>query len=108
LLFVSCFIFARPFITIIYTFVEWGQAVKGQINASTGYITTESWACAATKMEGYETVESVCGELRAARYLLIPEVVFGAIMLSLVIWMRLRLSKNKKPAEQLASQDAKV
>jgi hypothetical protein len=93
LLFVAGFIFARPFIVLMYTFIEWGQAVKGQVSVSvtSSYVTTETWSCAAALTGGYKDVGSVCKELRAARYLLIPEVVFGAVVLSVVIWMRMRM-----------------
>jgi hypothetical protein len=73
-----------------------------------GYITTESWACAMSKNSALESVGSICTELRTARYLLIPEVVLGAIMLSFVVWMRSCVSKERAPVEQVASGDGKA
>jgi hypothetical protein len=96
LLFVASFIFGRPFITLIYTWVEWNQASKNQISPARGYNTTESWACAAANGDGVRDARSVCTQLHAARYILIPEVVLGAMMLALVIRMRIRVSKEEK------------
>jgi hypothetical protein len=36
--------------------------------------------------------ESLCTKLRTARYLLILETAVAAVMLSLVIWLRIRTS----------------
>jgi hypothetical protein len=81
---------------LVYTFVERSHAAKGH------EVTTESWACAARELDN---VGSVCLELRAARYLLVPEVVLGAIMLSLVVWMRLGVTKERRAVEQVALGD---
>jgi hypothetical protein len=93
---------------LIYTFVEWSHASKEQVIPTTGYITTESWACAASRDGDLESVGSICTKLRAARYLLIPEVVLGAGMLLLVIWMRYGVSKEQSTVEQVAPGDNKV
>ena len=43
---------------------------------------------------GNENTGSLCGELRAARYLLIPLFVLGVAILALVIWQRLATPKR--------------
>jgi hypothetical protein len=108
LLFVASFICGRPLIVLIYTFVEWSHASENKIISTTGYITTESWACAASRNGDLESVGSICTELRAAQYLLIPEVVLGAGMLLLVIWMTYCVSKEQGTVEQAAPGDSKV
>ncbi|KAH6205403.1 hypothetical protein HBI42_197920 [Parastagonospora nodorum] len=105
LVFVASFIFGRPAVVLVYTFVEWGRAEKGDMMMGEGYFTTETWACAASQA-GVEGAGSVCQELRAARYLLIPEVVLGAAILELVICMKSRFSGRKKPAEEEAASTA--
>jgi hypothetical protein len=70
-----------------------------------GHFTTETWACAASQA-GVEDAESVCQELKAARYLLIPEVVLGAAILGLVIRMKSRFSDREKPAGEEAATAA--
>ncbi|EAT77449.1 hypothetical protein HBI56_211340 [Parastagonospora nodorum] len=105
LVFVASFIFGRPAVVLVYTFVEWGRAEKGDMMMGKGYFTTETWACAASQA-GVEGAGSVCQELRAARYLLIPEVVLGAAILELVICMKSRFSGRKKPAEEEAASTA--
>jgi hypothetical protein len=79
---------------LIYTFVEWGQAIKNQVAPPAGYITTETWACSIFKNGGDHNAKLVCEELRAARYLLIPEVVCGVILLTLVVWTRVQMGKK--------------
>jgi hypothetical protein len=74
----------------------------------TGYVTTESWACAAMDDGDLKSVGSICTEIRAARYLLIPEFVLGAIMLSLVVWMRSYVSTERNAVEQAAPGDDKA
>lgn len=98
MVFVASFIFGRPAVVLMYTFVEWGRAEKSEVPQGKGYVTTETWACATpqTDMEG---AGLLCKELRATRYLLLPEVVLGAVMLALVIWMRLKVSNRRKPDE---------
>ncbi|KAF2657782.1 hypothetical protein K491DRAFT_311022 [Lophiostoma macrostomum CBS 122681] len=83
LLFVATFIFMRPLIILIFEFVEYNQAIKGPQTTRSGYWTTESWACGVGSGPG---VRSLCIELRAARYLLIPAVVFSAVMLGTLTW----------------------
>jgi hypothetical protein len=50
----------------------------------------------------------VCTQLHAARYILIPEVVLGAMMLSLVIWMRIRVAKEEQSVPRADPQVIKV
>jgi hypothetical protein len=96
-LFVASFIFGRPLIVLIFTFVEWGRAVKSEIGASSGYFTVETWACAYSKQHGDSLASSLCRELQAARYLLVPVLVLGAIMLVLVLRKRLVFEKESSP-----------
>lgn len=49
----------------------------------------EAWACGVGKRDGNGDSERLCGELRAARYLLVPMVVLGGAFLLLVGWQRL-------------------
>ncbi|KAF2831488.1 hypothetical protein CC86DRAFT_402009 [Ophiobolus disseminans] len=105
LLFVTCFIFGRPFVVLIYTFVEYGHATKGQILPLSGYITPETWTCAAAGRNNLQTARSMCTQLRAARYLLILEVVIGAIMLCLMIWIRIQLRKEEKSVKPTATPE---
>jgi hypothetical protein len=95
LLFVACFIFGRPLIVLVYTYVEWGRAVKNDMNPDSGYTTVETWSCAYSKESGVGSARSLCTELQTARYLLIPVLVLGAVMLSLVIWKRVTLGKER-------------
>jgi hypothetical protein len=88
LVFVACFIFGRPLIVLIYTYVEWGHAVKNDTNPTSGYVTVESWACAYSKQSRDGSAEALCTELQTARYLLAPVVMLGAAMLLLVIEKR--------------------
>lgn len=79
----------------MYAFVERNQASKSQTTPSHGFITPESWACAVASSGGsVEDADSVCMQLRAARYLLIPITVLGAAMLALVISLRIRLARQ--------------
>jgi hypothetical protein len=93
-LFVACFIFGRPFIVLVYTYIEWGQAVKNEIRPTSGYVTVETWACAYSKQIGERYAGILCMELQAARYLLIPTTVLGAVILSVVIWIRVTVGKD--------------
>jgi hypothetical protein len=99
LLFVASFIFVRPFVVLVYTFVERDLADQTSLSPVTGYVTTETWACAAIGEGGLTDVGSLCRQLRMARYLLIPVVVLATIMLSLVAWLRIRKSREQKPAQ---------
>jgi hypothetical protein len=92
LLFVATFVFVRPFVTLVYVFVEREGAVKGRVGVGSGYVTVETASCAG----GYAVV---CKELRAARWLLIPEVVVGAVVLGMVLRLRLRLGRVREEKE---------
>jgi hypothetical protein len=91
LVFVACFIFGRPLVVLIYTYVEWGHGVKNDTNSTSGYMTVESWACAYSKQSGDGSAEALCTELQTVRYLLAPVLVLGAAMLLLVIGERTRV-----------------
>ena len=68
------FYFMRPLIVLVYTFTEHD---------------VEAWACLLSNHGRNNTAESLCKELRASRYLLVPLFVLGAVFLSLVVWSRL-------------------
>ena len=80
---------------LVYTYVEWGQAIKNETTPALGYATVETWACAYSKQNEETSAESLCVKLQAARHLLIPVLVLGAIMLSLVIWKRVNFGKER-------------
>ncbi|KAF2035972.1 hypothetical protein EK21DRAFT_96563 [Setomelanomma holmii] len=86
--FVACFIFGRPLIVLIYTVVEYNTASKLRLPLSAGNWTIETWSCAYSDHVVSGNPESVCKELRTARYLLVPEVVLGASLLGVVLWSR--------------------
>ncbi|CAN9360517.1 unnamed protein product [Alternaria alternata] len=94
LLFVASFILGRPLIVLIFTFVEWGRAVKSETSTYSGYLTVETWACAFSKQNGNNFADSLCKELQAARYLLIPVLVLGAMMLTLMLRKRFLVAKG--------------
>ncbi|KAH6638165.1 hypothetical protein C7974DRAFT_390986 [Boeremia exigua] len=73
LLFVASFFFLRPLIVLIYTPVDHS---------------VEAWACVLSNRGRDGTAESLCRELRSARFLLIPLFVLGVIFLALVAWLR--------------------
>ena len=73
LLFVASFHFLRPFIVLIYTSIEHN---------------VEVWACLVSNNGGSDNAESLCRELRAARYLLVPLFVLGAAIFAFVAWLR--------------------
>jgi hypothetical protein len=75
LVFVALFYFMRPFIVLIYTFIEHD---------------VEAWACLLSNHGRNRAAGSLCRELRAARYLLIPLLALGIAFLSVVVWQRLR------------------
>ena len=86
---------ARPWNTLlIFTFVEWGRAVKSETSTYSGYLTVETWACAFSKQNGNNFADSLCKELQAARYLLIPVLVLGAMMLTLMLRKRFLVAKG--------------
>ena len=94
LVFVASFIFVRPLIILIYVFVEYDRSAKDVQRIGTGYLTTECWAC-----DSKAGLESICGELRAARYLLIPAVVLSALHLATLAWLlvRVRNEAGRRP-----------
>ncbi|RYN26558.1 hypothetical protein AA0112_g8235 [Alternaria arborescens] len=94
LLFVASFILGRPLIVLIFTFVEWGRAVKSETSTYSGHLTVETWACAFSKQDGNNFADSLCKELQAARYLLIPVLVLGAMMLTLMLRKRFLVAKG--------------
>jgi hypothetical protein len=71
---VATFYCLRPFVVLVYTFVEHS---------------VEAWACEVGKKDGHRDADGLCRELRAARYLLVPMLVLGVAFLSLVVWQRL-------------------
>ncbi|KAJ4992084.1 MYND finger [Stagonosporopsis vannaccii] len=73
LLFVATFFFLRPFVVFIYTFVEHN---------------VEEWACLLSNRSSNGVAQSLCRELRAARFLSIPLFVLGVVFLSLVVRLR--------------------
>jgi hypothetical protein len=97
LLFVATFILIRPLIILIYEFVEYSQAVKGPQIRGLGYWTTESWACGA---KSGPSAISLCRELRAARFLLIPALIFSAILLGMLI-LSMTSKKRRERSVQL-------
>jgi hypothetical protein len=86
---------------LVYTFVERDLADQTSLSPVTGYVTTETWACAAIGEEDLTDAGSLCTQLRKARYLLILVVVLATIMLSLVVWLRIRKSREQKPAQEV-------
>lgn len=93
---------------LIYVFVELNGAQKGQVMArGGGYITTETWACAAAN-DGVESAGSICNEIKTGRYLLIPELVFAAGMLGLVIYRRVQVSRENKAIASSGVESSKV
>ncbi|KAH7086985.1 hypothetical protein FB567DRAFT_580123 [Paraphoma chrysanthemicola] len=94
LVFVACFILGRPLIVLVYTFVEDGRARKTVVESSTKAYTIESWSCAYASTNELRVAGALCMELRGARFLLIPSVVFGAVMLLLVIWLRRKMGRE--------------
>jgi hypothetical protein len=91
-LFVSTFIFIRPLIILIYTYVEYSGSIKSFVSRNGSYMTYESWAC---YVGTSGDTRSLCYELRAARYLLIPILVLATGMPAIVLWFRIRISRTK-------------
>ncbi|KAH7138139.1 hypothetical protein B0J11DRAFT_513664 [Dendryphion nanum] len=84
-LFVAGFVFLRPFVVLVYTYVEYGSAVKDStVLGDAGYMTVESWACSVGLVDG---ASMLCREVRAARYLLIPIVVLAAVLVGVAGWI---------------------
>jgi len=97
ILFVAAFIFVRPLIVLIYTFAESSASTSNVTRSANGHVTPERWACHAGA--GREA-QSLCHELRAARYLLIPVVVLAAAMPTLlIIYFRKKSPKAEIPEE---------
>lgn len=80
-LFVGCFITFRPLVVLIYEFVAFDHA---------GSQMMERWACAA----GSEAA-SLCTDLRAARWLLVPVLAFAAMLTGTVIWVWLHRKEER-------------
>lgn len=72
----ASFFFLRPFIVLIYTFIEHD---------------VEEWACLLSNYGRNNVAQSLCRELRAARYLLIPLFVLGVVFLLLIVCLRVRV-----------------
>lgn len=75
----------RPFIVLIYVFVEHD---------------VEAWACLLSNHGRNDTAESLCRELRAARYLLMPLLVLSFVFLLLVIWLRFGAWRGKSVSDK--------
>ncbi|KAK3628357.1 hypothetical protein LTR56_018625 [Elasticomyces elasticus] len=93
-LFVGCFITYRPLVVLIYEFVAYNQTrkyVSGGNETST--TTTETWACGA----GPEAA-TLCYELRTARWLLVPVLLFASMLTGTVIWVWLHRQEERKMA----------
>lgn len=104
---VAKFILFRPLIVLIYTSTTHNRATNATTSAyRSRYSTTETWASAAAEHGSVQHAASICAELRGARYLLIPEVVLGAAMLVMVMWMRLRGVKKRRGVD--AEQEVEV
>lgn len=80
LLFVASFHLLRPFIVFIYTSIEHD---------------VEVWACLQSDQDRNAIAESLCKELRAARYLVIAVFVLGVVILALIAWLRFGASKRQ-------------
>lgn len=94
--FVASFIFMRPFIVCVYSFVEHDHAEKNAFtNRRRGFVTPETWGCAARK-RGVKNAGTICSDIKSARWLTVPEVVLGTIMLGLTIWARIQVGKMRK------------
>jgi hypothetical protein len=89
---------------LIYTFVEWGRAIKDETNASSGYFTVETWACAYAEETGDGSAGRLCKELQAARYLLVPVLALGSMMLVLVLRKRLVYAKEQPAVRTRSSK----
>jgi hypothetical protein len=76
ILFVATFIVARPFIVLVYTSVESARASN-----------IETWACNVPNEYGslVDPTGTLCKDLRAVRYLLIPVLVLSILFLGIVI-----------------------
>ncbi|CAI6331995.1 unnamed protein product [Periconia digitata] len=91
-LFVAAFIFVRPFVALVYTFVNQGQAHSGS-----SHLTVEAWACDANEQD-------LCKSLRAARYLQIPVLVLSVLFLGLVIWQFIFTDRKQRAATGITLQ----
>ena len=88
LVFVAAFIFIRPFITLVYVFVEHNKAVKSEVRPGSGYGTVETWACALSSGGKSPTAKTLCSELYDARVILIPVLVLSCVQLVLMVRFR--------------------
>ncbi|PSN62751.1 hypothetical protein BS50DRAFT_638354 [Corynespora cassiicola Philippines] len=96
ILFVSAFIFARATVVLSYAFYEFNNSTDGSSEKITGYVTVESWACGSARdVENIDRWRSLCVETRAARYLLVPNMVLGAALLGMVAAVRLVRREEK-------------
>lgn len=78
---------------LIYTFVEH---------------TVEEWACLLLNHGKNGIARSLCRELQAARYLLIPLFVLGMAFLALVVWLRFKGSEKQSLIARSAIADEDV
>lgn len=66
----------------------------------------ETWACLLSNHGRNNTAESLCRELQAARYLLIPLFALGVVILATVVWLRFGKPKEQSaPSEVMISGD---
>ncbi|USP81346.1 hypothetical protein yc1106_08620 [Curvularia clavata] len=78
-LFVATFILLRPLIVLSYTFTEHHDD------------TPERWGC---EIGTGDNARSLCRDLRAARYLLIPILILAGGLLATAVWKRLGDNNN--------------
>ncbi|ORY14913.1 hypothetical protein BCR34DRAFT_509187 [Clohesyomyces aquaticus] len=93
LLFVATIVFLRPLVILIYTFIEHNRSVNNVTSSENELVTPESWAC---DVSPGEDARSLCSDLRAARYVLIPVIVLAAGMFRIVLWVYLRTRRIRK------------
>ena len=95
LLFVATFIFLRPLIVLSYVFSEYnGVSTRDGLVPSGGYLTTEGWSCG---LRDLEETDELCLELRTARYLLIPFLIFATVLFGMAArewWMSWRRERE--------------
>lgn len=60
----------------------------------------EAYACLLSNHGRNDTAGSICRDLRVARYLLIPLLVSGVVILALVIRLRIVVSKKQGSSDE--------
>lgn len=87
----------RPFIACVYSFVEHDHAEKNAfVSSKRRYVTPETWGCAVRQRGDVKDARKLCGDIKSARWLTVPEVVLGAIVLGLTIWARVQVGSMRK------------